>query len=318
MSRRVLVVGDIVTDIVAVHSGVLAVDSDTPARITATAGGSAANTAAWLADAGVAVSLLGVVGADAAGAQLIAELAAAGVDCSPVVHSPTTPTGTIIVLTDGRNRTMVADRGANHDLRPGWVDDSFAGLPDLAHLHLSGYTLLHASSRGAGLRALELARARGIPTSVDAASAAPLREHARALLDWVAGVDLLLANLDEARILAVAADSTVDDAPAAVAAVLARTVGEVVVKLGPGGALWTRADQTRVVAAEPATVVDTTGAGDAFAAGLIAARLAGTGIDASLAEAVRLGTAAVGLLGGRPPAAPQQSTARPARLSRDR
>ncbi len=71
---RFLVVGDIVTDILAVHSESLTVDSDTPARISVTGGGSAANTAVWLASTGAAVDLLGVVGADVAGDDRLAEL----------------------------------------------------------------------------------------------------------------------------------------------------------------------------------------------------------------------------------------------------
>jgi sugar/nucleoside kinase (ribokinase family) len=298
---RVLVVGDIVTDIVAVHRGPVAVDSDTPARITTTAGGSAANTAAWLAYAGTTVDLLGVVGADPAGEERVAELAAGGVGCSRVVRSRTAATASVIVLTDGRHRTMITDRGANHELRPSDVDDALAALPDVAHVHLSGYTLLDETSRPAGLRALAAASSRGVPTSVDAASAAPLRA-AGAFLDWAARADLLLANLDEAAALA----STVEDDPMAVAAALAHRVREVVVKLGPGGAVWARGHDVRVVAARPARVVDTTGAGDAFAAGLLAARIAGAGVDAALAEAVRLGALAVGQLGGRPPRAPPE------------
>ena len=95
---------------------------------------------------------------------------------------------------------MISDRGANLELRPSHVDDALARLPDVRHVHLSGYTLLDAGSRAAGLRALEAAATRGLSTSVDAASAAPLRRvSAAAFLNWVDGVDLLLANLDDAR-----------------------------------------------------------------------------------------------------------------------
>ena len=93
--RRVLVVGDIITDIVAVHSGPVAVDSDTPARITTTAGGSAANTAAWLAYAGATVDLLAVVGSDTAGEERVAELTAGGVGCGHVIRSRTASTASV-------------------------------------------------------------------------------------------------------------------------------------------------------------------------------------------------------------------------------
>lgn len=290
---RILVAGDIVTDVVAVHSGPLSADSDTPARVAMTGGGAAANTAAWLAHAGAEVSLIGAVGADAAGRARLAELTASGVDCSGVVTSPAAPTGTVIVLTDGRHRTMVTDRGANHELRPSHVDAALAAHPAAAHLHLSGYTLLDETSRAAGLRALSAFRG---PTSVDAASAAPLRQ-AGEFLDWIRGTGLLLANLDEARTLA----STMDGSPAAVARALARSVPEVVLKLGADGAVGARGDEVRPVQAVTTEVVDTTGAGDGFAAGLLAARLAGADIDAALHAAVRLAAVAVSLVGGRPP-----------------
>ena len=83
---------------------------------------------------------------------------------------------------------------------------------------------------------------------------------------------------------------------------LARTVTEVVVKLGPGGAVWASGDEVRTVPAQPVTAADTTGAGDAFAAGLIAARVAGWDLEAALAQAVRLATQAVTIVGGRPAA----------------
>jgi ribokinase len=294
---RFLVVGDIVTDILAVHSEALAVDSDTPARIRLTGGGSAANTAAWLASAGTAVDLLGVVGADVAGDDRLAELAALGVGCGQIRRTTAAPTGSVIVLARAQDRTMLNDRGANHELRPSDVDAALDALPDVSHVHLSGYSLLDHSSRLAGLRALAAAAERGLSTSVDAASAAPLRRvGGDAFLSWVQDADLLFANLDEAQVLA---GSTVESGPA-LATALAQTVPGVVVKLGPGGAVWASADSVISVPAEPATVVDTTGAGDAFAAGLLAARAAGLDVGAALAAAVRLGAKAVGVVGGRP------------------
>jgi sugar/nucleoside kinase (ribokinase family) len=288
---RVLVVGDIVTDIVALHRTAIAADSDTPARITQTGGGAGANTAAWLAFAGAPVGLLGVIGDDAAGATRLAELTTAGVDCSLVRRTRERPTGTVIVLSDGAHRSMLTDRGANHELTPSDVD-----LSGVDHLHVSGYTLLDETTRPAGLRALSLAREHGVPVSVDAASSGPLRRTA-GFLDWIAGVDLLFANLDEARVLAGSPDAD----PAAVAAALAGTVREVVVKAGPGGATWSRGGSSIALPAAGAGVVDTTGAGDAFAAGFLAARLRRAGVEAALAAGINLGTRAVGLVGGRPP-----------------
>src|SRR5258705_7796833 len=138
----VLVIGDIVTDILAVHSGPLAVDSDTVARISVTGGGSAANTAAWFASTGTTVHLVGVVGDDVAGTDRLTELAAAGVGGTAIRRTGEAPTGSVIVLARAQQRTMLCDRGANHRLAPSDVDAALSTLDDLRHLHLSGYTLL--------------------------------------------------------------------------------------------------------------------------------------------------------------------------------
>jgi sugar/nucleoside kinase (ribokinase family) len=286
MTGRVLVVGDIVTDVLAVHRDPLTVGSDTAARITLTGGGSAANTAAWLAQLGVLVTLAGVVGADAAGTDRLEELAAAGVDC--VVRQTTAaPTGTVVVLSQAGERTMVTDRGANLYLSIEDIDRALREAPDAVHLHLSGYVLLDEASRTAGRYALHTAHERGLTTSVDAASAGPLRQMGGELfLAWVRGADLLLANLDEA---------------AALPAALTEHVRFAVIKRGAQGAVWTTAGAPHVeVPAQPTTVVDVTGAGDAFAAGLVAAWCSGAEPRQALQAGARLGARAVATAGARP------------------
>jgi sugar/nucleoside kinase (ribokinase family) len=284
VTGRVVVVGDLVTDVLAVLSAPVAPGSDTPARIRVTGGGQAANTAAWLARCGVPVTLVATVGDDPPGRERVAELTAAGVDCA-VRRVAGVPTGTLIVLSTGGStgstggeRTMLADRGAADHLRGADIDAALG--PAVAHLHLSGYALLGDGSRAAGRHALAAAQARGLSTSVDAASAAPLREAgAAAFLDWIRGVDLLFANADEAAILGNVAATLVTHTPA--------------------GARWTGSTVIEVPAAAT-SVVDPTGAGDAFAAGLLAAWLAGASPADALRAGNRLGAEAVGRLGPRP------------------
>ncbi|WP_326554617.1 carbohydrate kinase family protein [Micromonospora sp. NBC_01813] len=293
---RVLVVGDLVTDVVAVLGAPVAAGSDTPAAIRFTGGGQAANTAAWLAALGVPVTLVATVGDDDVGSLRLAELTDAGVDLA-VRRCPSAPTGTVIVLAHGGDRSMVADRGANLSLRARDVDDALQRFPDAVHLHLSGYPLLSRQTRPAARHALAAARTRGMSTSVDAASAAPLRAAGAAeFLDWVRGTDLLLANADEAAVLGMA-DGLPQPGP----------VRHLVVKRGASGAVWHGPHRPVEAAAQPVPVVDPTGAGDAFAAGLLAAWLAAApgaaaGPDPAdaLAHAVRAGAAAVGLVGARP------------------
>ncbi|MER7456929.1 PfkB family carbohydrate kinase [Micromonospora sp. NPDC126480] len=293
---RVLVVGDLITDVVAVLGGPPVTGSDTPAEIQFTGGGQAANTAAWLGALGVPVTLVGAVGDDGPGRDRVAELTGGGVDCA-VTRVPDAPTGTVIVLATPAERTMVTERGANLRLAPEAVDAALAAAPDAGHLHLSGYTLLDSGSRPAGLRALAAARERGLTVSVDAASAAPLRRvGAAAFLTWVRGVDLLLVNAEEATVLAGGLD------PAAQGRVLSASARRVVVKRGAAGAVWVDRDATIAVApTRRMSVVDPTGAGDAFAAGLLTAWLTGASPEAALRRAGDLGASAVGQVGARPP-----------------
>ncbi len=292
----VLVVGDVVTDILAVHPQELVPGSDTPAAVHLTGGGSAANTACWLAGLRRPVTLIGVVGADAAGTDRLAELAAAGVGTA-IRRAPHARTGSVVVLSHGAERTMLCDRGANTELSTVDIDTALAAYPDARHLHLSGYALFDGGSREAGRYALAEAAARGLGTSVDAASAGPLnRVGATAFLSWVHHADLLLANLAEAQALAGHAGT-----PEALAHTLTQYFPRVVVKLAESGAVWASRDGDVVgVPARPATMVDPTGAGDAFAAGLLDAWLGGAPpLDALHAGAV-LGAKAVSITGGRP------------------
>jgi sugar/nucleoside kinase (ribokinase family) len=288
---RVVVVGDIVTDVLAVYSGPLATGTDTAAAVSLTAGGSAANTAAWLAFAATPVTLVGVVGEDAAGADRLAELAEAGVDCA-VRRAAGASTGTVVVLSDEGERTMLCDRGANALLSTMDIDAALEAVTDAAHLHLSGYALFDEASRAAGRHALATARARGLTTSVDAASAGPLRRvGAEAFLEWVRGAELLLANADEAVALTGSADP----------ATLTGPVRYAIVKRGAEGAGWaSQGSGTRWIAAEPATVRDVTGAGDAFAAGLLSSWLAGADPEDALRHGAALGARAVSRAGARP------------------
>ncbi|HEX7746996.1 MAG TPA: PfkB family carbohydrate kinase [Micromonosporaceae bacterium] len=301
---RVVVVGDVVTDVLAVLSEPLAPNSDTRGGIRITGGGQAANTAAWLAAEGVAVSLVAAVGDDAAGTARLDELRGAGVHLA--IRRCAAPTGTVIVLAHQGDRTMVADRGANLQLAAADVEAGLAQTTDARHLHLSGYTLLDAESRGAGQGALAAARRRGLTTSVDAASAQPLRQvGAEAFLAWVHGVDLLLANADEAAALAGGTDP-VDQARS-----LTTVARQVVVKRGAAGAVWAERDGRLFTApAHPARRVDPTGAGDAYAAGLLAALLRGAGAEAGLHRAAALGAVAVATVGARPPAGPVRAPRR--------
>jgi sugar/nucleoside kinase (ribokinase family) len=153
------------------------------------------------------------------------------------------------------------------------------------HLHVAGYALLRDGSRAGALDALARASAGGMTTSLDPSSAALLGPGAFGDLR----VGLLRCNADELRAL------TGADDPAA----LLGLAGEVVVTLGADGALWTDGERSERVAAVRATVVDTTGAGDAFTAGLLTARLAGAPPIEALEAGARAAAQAVAHLSAR-------------------
>ncbi|GAA2933765.1 hypothetical protein GCM10011428_59140 [Streptomyces violaceus] len=162
-----LVVGDVITDVVARHRGPLAGGTDTAASIRTVPGGAGANVACWAAHRGAAeVRLLGRVGADAA-AWHERELAAHGI-CPQLVVDPRAPTGTVICLVDrdaSAERTFLTDSGASLRLEP--ADWSDALLDGVARLHLSGYLLFSERSRALVTVVLKAARARGVPVSMD-------------------------------------------------------------------------------------------------------------------------------------------------------
>ncbi len=292
-----LVVGDVVTDVIARHRGPLASGTDTAASIRTVPGGAGANVACWAAHWGCPeVRLLGRVGADSA-AWHERELVACGVRPCLVVD-PQAPTGTVICLVDAGaagERTFLTDSGASLRLDPDdWSDDLLDGV---ARLHLSGYLLFSEPSRALVAAAVESARARGVPVSLDPASAGFLVElGVDRFLSVVEGVDLLLPSRDEACLL-----TGLPDAKDA-AAKLSRHVPLVVAKQGADGALVARSGTVRAhVPAAPATPRDTTGAGDAFTGAFLAALLTGAQPEAAAREGCRAGALAVERVGGRPP-----------------
>ena len=292
MSRAaVVVLGDVMTDVVARVDRPLAPASDTPADIRMRRGGSAANTAAWLGHLGVPVTFVGCVGDDPAGAEGAAALRAVGVETA--LHlAPGVPTGACVVLIDSAGeRTMLPDAGANALLptRP---------LPPGAHLHVSGYSLLRPGSRPAARAALLDARDAGMTTSVDPASAAPLAEvGGPAFREMVRGATTIVVTPDEAEVLTGSRD------PDTIVLDLLSDHAEVVLKLGRDGARWASAEGGRAAApaaAPDGPVIDHTGAGDAFTAAWLAARRGGQVPESALRAACALAARVVTRAGARP------------------
>jgi sugar/nucleoside kinase (ribokinase family) len=267
----IVVVGDVMADVVAAHDAPLARGSDTPARTRLQGGGGGGNVAAWLAYAGADAALVGRVGDDA-----LADVALAGLDGVDLRVARAGRTGTCVVLVgpDGE-RTMLPDPGANDAPSDPPAELFAAGNV----LYLSGYTLLRPGSRPTAQAALARARETAMQIVLDAASAAPLAAEP-AFAGWAGVVDLLLANEDE------------------LAALGEHDARQLVVKRGADGATWTDGSREVAVPAAPAQVVDTTGAGDAFAAGFLTAW--DEGPERALARGIELAALAVAKPGGRP------------------
>jgi sugar/nucleoside kinase (ribokinase family) len=275
--------------------------TDVPGRVALVQGGSAANTARWLARLGARTSLVCAVGRDAAGRALVDAVRSDGVTVR-ALRVPGASTGRIgVIVSPNGERSFVADRAAADRLAPEDLRAAWFGRADALHLPI--YSLLGDPLGVAGRRAVDMARAADAIVSVDLASIGPLlasgRRAARAMIDDVRP-DVLFATAAEAE--ALLGRYSVDG--------LLEIASVAVVKRGSRGAtVLAREGGERLrfeVATAHVTAADTTGAGDAFDAGFLvawfAARAAGRSIPTSLQRAA---------LAGHRAAVRQLSTPRP-------
>jgi sugar/nucleoside kinase (ribokinase family) len=244
----VCAIGDLTLDVVVRLNGPIAARGDTAAEIVVTSGGQAANVAAWAVRLGASARFIGKRGEDEAGRLAGGRLEELGVD----VRGPEVGrTGIICSLVDTEGeRSMLSDRGAATDFRPDELDPRW--LDGCDHLFVSGYALMREPARAAAVRAVELARASGAAVSVDLASWSAIRDaDAEGFRDVVVELapDVVFANGDEERI----AGGPVPGA--------AR-----ILKRGADGCSF---DGDERAALPIERVVDSTGAGDALAAGFI-------------------------------------------------
>jgi ribokinase len=236
-------------------------------------GGKGSNQAVACARLGAAVELVCCVGKDTFGEQALQLYQNEGVGARWVATSPRLPTGlgAILVTPDGRN-AIVVDIAANREMDAAFVDQRAAALDGASIL----LTVTEAPLE-AVIRAVDLAYSRGIRVVLNPAPAVPLPSFT------LSKVSALTPNARELGALTGAETHTVDQAAAAARMLVDQGAAAVVVTLGESGALVCEGKQVTHVPAPRVTVVDTTGAGDAFSAGLAVALSEGM----SLREAAR-------------------------------
>jgi len=289
---RIVVFGDVVDDVVVVPAGAIREDTDTPSSIRNLPGGSAANAAAWMGSLGVAVDFVGLVGADDV-ARHSALLAGDGV-IPHLAGDDELPTGAIIVIVTGERRTMLTEKGANAKLTADAVTDRL--LDGATVLHFTGYSVFSQADQSQLRNLLQRATALGVHISVDPASAGFITDFGvDHFLDTVQGAHLFFPNLEEGRVLTGLED------PIEIAERLGDRFNVVALTLDTAGVVVVeRGMPTTTVSAVPVLVVDPTGAGDAFAAGFLAAWVTGAGAMAAASAGARAGALAVSTIGGRP------------------
>ena len=232
------------------------------------AGGNGANTSRALGRIGVKVRVIGWLGRDAAGAFLKGELERAAVDTRFVVTSETPTAATIVLVNSAGNRKFLHRLGVSVEAFPTPVDFTADLTNGLTHYHMASLFILPKLQAHAG-ETLRRARLAGLHTSLDT-NWDPAGQWLRTLEPCLSHLHLLFMNEDEARMVTATSD------PASAAAhVRALGVQTVVLKLGSRGCAIYAGNREILCPAFAVEVKDTTGAGDCFVAGFLAARLRG-------------------------------------------
>jgi sugar/nucleoside kinase (ribokinase family) len=258
------VLGDLILEVAVVSDRPVEEGTDVPGSVRLRRGGSAANTAAAFVRLGGRSTFIGAVGRDGAGRRLASALRDA--DVTVRVSRVDAPSARLLALIDRRGeRSFVTERGAADrlqaaDVRAGW-------LRGVSALHLPGYSLYNSPLSDAAQAAAVTARANGAILSVDLSSRLPLLAFGRQAAWKLIGElepELLFANSTEAA--ALLRGGNIER--------LLEIAGTVVVKEGSLGCrvLWRAASDSveqLAVATTPVQAADTTGAGDAFAAGFL-------------------------------------------------
>lgn len=282
--KKILVVGDVIEDVIVIPKGAVRINTDTPARIQKTMGGSAANVASWLAYLDCEVSFAASVGTED---QFLIQqqLRISGIETQ--LQAGSLPTGSIVVMVEGDSRTMLTDRGANQELQLAEIDPH-----GFAIVYLSGYALL-----GREPSELEVffrrVRAADALLAIDPGSYGFIEDYGvENFRSLMLSCDIAFPNQQEEDLLE-----------------LSGKIPLTVITKSEQGAVVNFESGASVSASGPLVeLIDPTGAGDAFCAGFLAKllelphglELEAEAVSTALEAGVKLGAMAVSQVGARP------------------
>ena len=294
---QILCIGDAMLDVIVKMQGQMYLGSDTISQISTHGGGAAANTATWLASSGHKVFYVCRLGDDAAGRVIANEFDAWNIEYKPEFLKEHR-TGIVVVLVDENGeRSMFPDRGANSGL-------SELDLPDLTRfgsVFLSGYALFNPLSQAGVLRMINKMRESNLEIFFNPGSVGVMSNlGVDACRQRCKLMDLLIMNQAEAEFLT--GNSDIE----AALNELAKDVETVVITTSSKGAIGKSRGQEIVNSPiMPITAIDSTGAGDAFAAGFIGRWIESKDLESSLKAGNTLASGCVTTIGARPSVNPK-------------
>jgi len=263
-----------------------------------TSGGSAANTVAGIAALGGRAGFVGQVADDQLGEVFTHDIRALGVEFdTPPIDRGVPTARCLILVTPDAQRTMNTFLGASQSLPAGALDAK--QIESAAILYLEGYLWDPEEPRAAMEQAISIARGAGRKVAFTLSDSFCISRHRDGFLRLIEGgfIDILFSNEEEIKAL-----SGEEDFNAAVSAV-APKVGTLVVTRSEKGAIALQGSERAEVPAEPvAQVVDTTGAGDLFAAGFLAGQAKGRSLEQSLRMGAIAAAEVISHYGARPEA----------------
>ncbi len=288
--NKILVIGDVIEDLIVIPEETIRPNTDTKAQIQKSMGGQAANVAAWVAHKGAAVSFVSCVGkADLV--KLEQELTAQCIESS--LQSSSKPTGSLVVLVDGQSRSMLTDRGANQDLDLAKIDPT-----GFAVVYISGYSLLGRSLEQVSVFASKV-KAAGALLAIDPGSYGFINDHGvDSFRELISLADISFPNQEEQDLLELSGKVRLNVVTSGHLGAMAHTSDGKLIEVAPIGS----------------SLVDPTGAGDAFCGGFLAQlvqepgfqQLASEAVASALRAGAEAGSKAVAIMGARPEVLPSK------------